>query len=75
MTVTIPLTALMGVQTTYSASLYLTAMEMLPGQPEFRNAEKCAAAGIPVDDTNWRRIGEAAKLVGLDPAEWEGLKL
>ena len=27
-------TALMGVQTTYSASLYLTAMEMLPGQPE-----------------------------------------
>lgn len=48
---------------------------LLPGQPEFRNAQKCEAEGIPVDDTNWTRIGEAARLVGLDPAAWEGLRL
>jgi hydroxycarboxylate dehydrogenase B len=48
---------------------------LLPGEPEFRTGRQRQESGIPVDDTNWERIGAAARLVGLDPGRWDGLPL
>ncbi|MSR82910.1 MAG: Ldh family oxidoreductase [Candidatus Latescibacteria bacterium] len=48
---------------------------LVPGEPEFRSARRREVEGIPVDDTTWSRICEAAKSVGLDPAPWEKLQL
>lgn len=48
---------------------------LVPGEPEFRTARKREAEGVPIDDTTWTRIGEAARTIGLDPAPWEELRL
>jgi uncharacterized oxidoreductase len=44
---------------------------LLPGEPEFRTARQRHKDGIPVDETTWKRMGEAARQLGLDPAAWE----
>ena len=44
---------------------------LLPGQLEFRTAEKRRREGIAVDDGTWGRICDAARQVGLNPLEWE----
>jgi len=44
---------------------------LLPGEPEFRCAKQRTEDGIPIDDTTWTRICDAAKTVGLDPTTWE----
>ncbi len=48
---------------------------LVPGEPEFRSARRREVEGIPVDDTTWSRICEAARSVGLDAAPWEQLRL
>jgi uncharacterized oxidoreductase len=48
---------------------------LVPGEPEFRSARRREAEGIPVDETTWSRICEAARLAGLDPSPWEARKL
>ena len=43
---------------------------MLPGEPEWRAMTDRTDHGIPIDDTTWSRIGEAARTLGLDPTAW-----
>ena len=43
---------------------------LLPGQPEFRSAEKLRTDGIEIDETTWTRICERATSIGLTPARW-----
>jgi uncharacterized oxidoreductase len=42
---------------------------MLPGEPERRTAQQRTDAGIPVDETTWREIREAATSLGITDAE------
>ena len=39
---------------------------LMPGEPEQRNREQRAAAGIPLQDSAWQSIVETAADVGLD---------
>ena len=48
---------------------------LVPGEPEFRSARRREVEGIPIDETTWSRICEAAKSVGLDPGPWEERKI
>ena len=43
---------------------------LLPGEPEYRTGRRRQKEGIPIDDTTWARIGEAARKLGLDPDSW-----
>ena len=43
---------------------------LIPGEPEFRMAEKKRREGIELDETTWQQIREAAELVGIDPEKW-----
>jgi LDH2 family malate/lactate/ureidoglycolate dehydrogenase len=43
---------------------------LLPGEPEYRTGRQRQKEGIPIDDTTWARIGEAARGLGLDPDSW-----
>ena len=43
---------------------------LLPGDPEYRTGRQRQAEGIPIDDTTWGRIVEAAQSLGLDPQAW-----
>ncbi|MBM3263299.1 MAG: Ldh family oxidoreductase [candidate division Zixibacteria bacterium] len=43
---------------------------LLPGEPEFRLAQKRRRDGIELDDTTWTQIKEAAVSVGLDSGAW-----
>ncbi|HCQ00765.1 MAG TPA: hypothetical protein DIT99_08725, partial [Candidatus Latescibacteria bacterium] len=43
---------------------------LIPGEPEFRMAEKRRREGIELDETTWQQIREAAELVGIDPEKW-----
>ena len=43
----------------------------IPGEPEWRNVCTRSEQGIPIDDTTWSRIGEAAQTLGLNPGAWE----
>jgi len=43
---------------------------LIPGEPEFRLAEKKRQDGIELDDTTWEQIKEAAGMVGIDPGQW-----
>ncbi len=42
---------------------------LLPGEPERRAARERAEAGIPVDETTWQDIREAAARLGISEAE------
>jgi hydroxycarboxylate dehydrogenase B len=44
---------------------------LVPGEPEFRSAERVRAEGIALDDTTWGQICEEAREFGLDPSRWE----
>ena len=44
---------------------------LLPGELEFRTSAQRRVDGIAVDDGTWQRIANAARRVGLDPAQWE----
>ena len=46
---------------------------MLPGEPEFRSAERRSRDGIEVDDTTWSRICKEAEAVNVDVGQWEAL--
>lgn len=48
---------------------------LLPGQPEFRSAAERERDGIPLDQTTWTRMGEAARTLDLDPTSWQDLLL
>jgi len=39
---------------------------LIPGEPEFRSAEKRLREGIPIEETTWKEISETAKGLGLD---------
>ena len=39
---------------------------LLPGDPEYRTGRQRQEEGIPIDDTTWSRIVEAARSLGLD---------
>jgi uncharacterized oxidoreductase len=43
---------------------------LLPGDPEYRTGRQRQAEGIPIDDTTWGHIIEAAHSLGLDPQTW-----
>jgi uncharacterized oxidoreductase len=49
---------------------------LVPGEPEFRSARQRQRDGIPVDDTTWEHIADAARRLGLNPDPWtaEGLE-
>lgn len=40
---------------------------LIPGEPEARSAESRQMDGIPLDDTTWREIVDAAEKLGVDP--------
>ncbi len=42
---------------------------MLPGEPERRAARERAEAGIPIDETTWAQVREAAGKLGITAAE------
>ena len=42
---------------------------LLPGEPERRAAQDRTKAGIPVDETTWREIRQAAAKLGISDAE------
>jgi uncharacterized oxidoreductase len=44
---------------------------LIPGEPEFRTAERKNRDGIEVDDRTWEQVCDEARLVGLDPAKWK----
>jgi uncharacterized oxidoreductase len=44
---------------------------LIPGEPEFRLAQRRRQEGIEIDDTTWTQIREAAASVGIDPSGWE----
>jgi uncharacterized oxidoreductase len=46
---------------------------LLPGEPEFRSAERRSRDGIEVDDTTWSRICKEAEAVNVDVSQWEAL--
>ena len=46
---------------------------LLPGEPEFRSAERRSRDGIDVDDTTWSRICQEAEAVNVDVGQWEAL--
>ena len=46
---------------------------MLPGEPEFRSAERRSRDGIQVDDTTWSRICQEAEAVNVDMGRWKAL--
>jgi len=48
---------------------------LLPGELEFRTAEKRRREGIDVDDGTWKRICDAAQSVGLDPSAWDAVAI
>ena len=43
---------------------------LLPGDPEYRTGRQRQEEGIPIDDTTWSHIVEAAHSLGLDPQAW-----
>ncbi len=43
---------------------------LLPGEPEYRSAERVEKAGIEVDEKTWELICEEARHVGIDPGKW-----
>ena len=43
---------------------------LLPGDPEYRTGRQRQEEGIPIDDTTWGHIIEAARSLGLDPQTW-----
>lgn len=44
---------------------------LLPGEPEFRTAEKRRREGIPVDDKTWETIKEEARHFGVNTDRWD----
>ena len=44
---------------------------LLPGEPEFRMAEKRRKEGIPVDEKTWETIKAEARHFGVDTDAWE----
>ena len=46
---------------------------LLPGDPEWRKTRERSENGIPIDQTTWTRIGDAARTLGLDPTPWDKL--
>lgn len=46
---------------------------LLPGDPERRSAARRSAEGIPIDETSWNEIREAALKVGVTEEEITGL--
>lgn len=43
----------------------------LPGEPEFRTERERARTGIPIDETTWSKLCDAARDLGLNPNAWE----
>ncbi|MEC8893709.1 MAG: Ldh family oxidoreductase [Candidatus Poribacteria bacterium] len=43
---------------------------LIPGEPEFRYAQRKQNEGIEVDDTTWKSICEEARMFGLNPDQW-----
>jgi LDH2 family malate/lactate/ureidoglycolate dehydrogenase len=43
---------------------------LVPGEPEFRYAQRKQNEGIEVDDTTWKAICEEARMFGLNPDQW-----
>ena len=48
---------------------------LLPGEPEFRSAECRRQEGLPVDETTWSRICDAARTLDLDPDAWQEMAI
>lgn len=46
-----------------------TAEVLLPGEPEEKNKQQRLREGIPVADATWKAVTDAAKSVGVSPAE------
>jgi uncharacterized oxidoreductase len=44
---------------------------LLPGEPEFRSAAQRRQEGIPIDETTWSHICDAARALDLDPDAWQ----
>lgn len=42
---------------------------LLPGEPDFRMREQRLRDGIPIDDSTWQQISEAAASLGVQPPE------
>jgi LDH2 family malate/lactate/ureidoglycolate dehydrogenase len=38
-----------------------------PGEIEYRTEQRRRRAGIPIEDTTWRRLGEIAARFGISP--------
>ena len=47
----------------------------LPGEPEFRSAQKLRTDGIEIDETTWKRIREGGTSIGLDTQRWDQQQL
>ncbi len=45
---------------------------LVPGEPEYRSAERVEKAGIEVDEKTWELICEEARHFGIDPDKWTG---
>ncbi len=45
---------------------------LVPGEPEFRSAQKRETEGIEVDERTWETVCEVARDFGMDPERWEG---
>jgi len=43
---------------------------LLPGDPEYRTGRQRQEEGIPIDDTTWSRINEAARSLNVDTQSW-----
>lgn len=43
---------------------------LVPGEPEFRTERERTLTGIPIDETTWDKICDAARGLGLDPSSW-----
>ncbi len=44
---------------------------LIPGEPEYRVERERAQTGIPIDDTTWEKLCQAAREIGLDPTAWK----
>ncbi len=44
---------------------------LIPGEPEFRCERERQRNGIPIDDTTWEKLCQAAREIGLDPTAWK----
>ena len=44
---------------------------LAPGEPEYRAERERAQTGIPIDNTTWEKLCEAAANMGLEPGAWE----